>query len=98
MDKNTEQCVLQWGLSIEMKLCYVLTVLWSSDDDRQLWVEANTGDILSMTLQSLNTGLILQHRQQNNKFVCLKKRLKTYSVWIPIFFYMIIIIKVNDYF
>lgn len=56
-----------------MKLCSGLTILWSSDDDRQLWVEANTGHILSMTLQSLNTGLILQYREQKNNFVELKK-------------------------
>lgn len=45
------------------RLSYVLTILWSSDDDGQLRVEANARDILGMTLQSLNTSLILQHRQ-----------------------------------
>lgn len=41
---------------------FLLTVFWSSDDDGQLRVKADTRDILGVALQSLNTGLVLQHR------------------------------------
>lgn len=46
---------------------FLFTILWSSDDDGQLWVKANTRDVLGMALQSLNTGLILKHPKKNRK-------------------------------
>ena len=41
-----------------------LTILRPCDDDGQLWMEADTGDILGMTFQGLDTGLVLENRKE----------------------------------
>jgi len=45
-------------------VCVFLTVLGPCDDDGQLRMEADAGDVLSMAFQGLDTRLVLKDTQE----------------------------------
>lgn len=45
-----------------------ITVFGAGDDDGQLWMEADTRHVLSMSFQCLDTGFILKERKHSATF------------------------------